>query len=225
MRASALKNLFFVILSGFLGLMMSPGILMASDSVKITGLDASKIVETVTVEPVVEENMVEDIVEVKKSAPVVSVPKAGAAELASATLAKQTAPANNVKFSWGMQEIFRASSTAVDSGAKVARVGRLIWGHNYTVFGNITKLSVGSTFTVTEGGVATAYRVVANPLDGKAGVVLDKKDSSTLSYAGDARYSSIKMNALTDMGFGGHSLVLMTCYGSNSRYVVVADAI
>ena len=101
----------------------------------------------------------------------------------------------------------------------------MIWGHNYTDFGNITRLKIGDTFILTENGIATTYRVAANPITGKAGIVLDVKDSITLSYAGDARYDSIQINALTDMGFGGHSLVLLTCYGANSRYIVVADAI
>lgn len=222
MKVNTLKNLFFVILSGFLGLMVNPESLMASDLVAVSGLDSTKIVETVIIEPAVkkdmtEESTIEGVTDVKNSTPVVSAPRAGVAE--------KTVPADNIAFSWGTQGIFRASSTAANSGANAARVGRLIWGHNYTAFGNIVRLGVGSTFTITEGGTTTAYRVAANPLDGAAGVVLDVKDDSTLSYASNPKYNSIKMNAFTDMGFGGHSLVLMTCYGANSRYIVVADAI
>lgn len=223
MKVNTLKNLFFVILSGFLGLMVNPEALMASDLVAVSGLDSTKIVETVIIEPTVEEemtkeeNVAEKVAEVKNSTLVVSAPRAGVAE--------KTVPADNIAFSWGTQGIFRASSTAANSGANAARVGRLIWGHNYTAFGNIVRLGVGSTFTIIEGGTTTAYRVAANPLDGAAGVVLDVKDDSTLSYASNPKYNSIKMNAFTDMGFGGHSLVLMTCYGANSRYIVVADAI
>lgn len=222
MKVNTLKNLFFVILSGFLGLMVNPEALMASDSVAVLNLDSTKIVETVIIEPTVEKDMTEEstiegVTDVKNSTPVVSAPRAGVAE--------KTVPADNIAFSWGTQGIFRASSTAANSGANAARVGRLIWGHNYTAFGNIVRLGVGSTFTITEGGATTTYRVAANPLDGAAGVVLDVKDDSTLSYASNPKYNSIKMNAFTDMGFGGHSLVLMTCYGANSRYIVVADAI
>lgn len=222
MKVNTLKNLFFVILSGFLGLIVNPEALMASDLVAVSGLDSTKIVETVIIEPTVEEDMAEEstiegVTDVKISTPVVSAPRAGVAE--------KTVPADNIAFSWGTQGIFRASSTAANSGANVARVGRLIWGHNYTAFGNIVRLGIGSTFTITEGGATTTYRVAANPLDGAAGVVLDVKDDSTLSYASNPKYNSIKMNAFTDMGFGGHSLVLMTCYGANSRYIVVADAI
>lgn len=195
---------------------------MASDSVAVLNLDSTKIVETVIIEPTVEKDMTEEstiegVTDVKNSTLVVSAPRAGVVE--------KTVPADNIAFSWGTQGIFRASSTAANSGANAARVGRLIWGHNYTAFGNIVRLGIGSTFTITEGGATTTYRVAANPLDGKAGVVLDVKDDFTLSYASNPKYNSIKMNAFTDMGFGGHSLVLMTCYGANSRYIVVADAI
>ena len=222
MKVNTLKNLFFVILSGFLGLMANPESLMASDLVAVSDLDSAKIVETVIIEPTVEEKMTEEnvtekVAEVRISAPAVSAPRAGVVE--------KTVPADNITFSWGAQGIFRASSTAINSGANVAQVGRLIWGHNYTAFGNIVRLGIGSTFTITEGGATTTYRVAANPLDGAAGVELDVKDDSTLSYASNPKYSSIKMNAFTDMGFGGHSLVLMTCYGANGRYIVVADAI
>ncbi|MBP5512620.1 hypothetical protein J6X73_00425 [Candidatus Saccharibacteria bacterium] len=222
MNVNTLKNLFFVILSGFLGLMVNPESLMASDLVAVSGLDSTRIVETVIIEPTVEEEMTEEstiegVTDVKNSTPVVSAPRAGVVE--------KTVPADNIAFSWGTQGIFRVSSTAANSGTNAARVGRLIWGHNYTAFGNIVRLGIGSTFTITEGGATTTYQVAANPLDGKAGVALDVKDDSTLSYASNPKYNSIKMNAFTDMGFGEHSLVLMTCYGANSRYIVVADAI
>ncbi len=55
MKVNTLKNLFFVILSGFLGLIVNPEALMASDLVAVSGLDSTKIVETVIIEPTVEE--------------------------------------------------------------------------------------------------------------------------------------------------------------------------
>lgn len=230
MKVNILKNLVLVLISSFVGIMVNPELLAASDTVKLNGLDTSNIVETVVLEPEVEEPVAEKTA-ATVATPVVTAPRAGqAAKLTQAQAAEQetkptqVAPSNNVTFSWGTQELFVASSTAVNSGSKVARVGKLIWGHNYTAFGNITKLTIGSTFTVMENGRTTKYRVVANPINGAAGVVLDKKGESTLSYADDARYSNIDMNALVNYGMG-HSLVLLTCYGSNSRYVVVADAV
>jgi hypothetical protein len=223
MKVSILESFLFMVISSFIGIMANPEILTASDSVTIMDLDSTKIVETVVIQPVAK---VTEVTEVR------TAPKAGSlVEPASRTTNHVQAPvatvdtANNVRFSWGAQSLFRATSTKTNSGNNIARVGRLIWGHNYTDFGNITRLKIGDTFILTENGIATTYRVAANPITRKAGIVLDVKNGTTLSYAGDARYDSIQINALTDMGFGGHSLVLLTCYGANSRYIVVADAI
>ena len=223
MKVGILKSFLFIIISSFIGVMANPEVLTASDSITITGLDATKIVETVTVKPAIKEEYTPKAGTVATSAPKNAVKVT--TNNTQSSVATSVNSANNVRFSWGAQSLFRAASTGVNSGNNVARVGKLIWGHNYTDFGKITRLGLGDTFTLTENGVTTTYRVVANPINGKAGVVLDMKNSTTLSYVGDARYDSIQMNALTDMGFGGHSLVLLTCYGSNSRSVVVADAI
>lgn len=220
MKVNILKNVFAIILASFIGIMANPELLMASDSVDVIGVDDSRAVETVIVkEPVTEEVAVTAETVVAPTAPKAGTQVASVVKAATVAAPVQTTPANNAKFSWGTQELFVASSTSVNAGNKVARFRKLIWGHNYTAFGNITKLAIGNTFTLTENGKTTTYRVVANPIDGRAGVALELKNG-VLSYNG----TNIGMNALTDMGFGGHSLVLMTCYGSG-RYVVVADAV
>lgn len=218
MKVKILKSVIFVFLSSFMGIMTNPEILTASDSIAINDIDSNKVVETVVLPEKIE-----------IEAPIteaVSNEKLDVATVKTVVVQKavsQVTPANNTKFPWGEQEMFRASSTGVDAGNKVARYGKLIWGHNYTSFGKITSLRIGDTFTLTENGIAITYKVKANPISGSAGVVLDKKSNTTLSYAGDSRYDTIDMNAVIN-GMG-HSLVLMTCYGQNSRYVVVADAI
>lgn len=236
MKVNMLKSLILVIMSSFVGIMANPELLTASDSVAVIGLDEASIVETVEAmetESMETEAIVEaaEVVVATPTAPVAGVgavkPATVVRETAVRTAANkpaQTTLANNVKFSFGTQNLVVSSTTATDAGNGAVRVGKLIYGHNYTVFGNITELTVGSTFTVVENGVTTVYRVVANPINNKAGVVLDKKSDAVLSYSGDQRYSTIDVNALVKYGMG-HSLVLMTCYGSNSRYVVVADVI
>ena len=200
--------------SSLLGALLNPEILMASDLVKVAGIDVSKGARTV---------ISEQATEAKEAVPVavatmgtVAVANlaatAGTAVLNSGeTVSTPKSLADNVEFAWGVQGLTRVASTAIDSGLGVARVGKLVWGHEYT-------------FMVTESGVKRAYRVAANPINGQSGVVLLKKGETALSYAEDAKYSSIDMNALVNYGMG-HSLVLLTCQGQGMRYVVVADAI
>lgn len=227
MKPRILGVLFFVMVSSLLGALLNPEILMASDLVKVAGIDVSKGARTV---------ISEQATEAKEAVPVavatmgtVAVANlaatAGTAVLNSGeTVSTPKSLADNVEFAWGVQGLTRVASTAIDSGLGVARVGKLVWGHEYTDFGNITKLKIGDTFMVTESGVKRAYRVAANPINGQSGVVLLKKGETALSYAEDAKYSSIDMNALVNYGMG-HSLVLLTCQGQGMRYVVVADAI
>lgn len=232
MGVNWLKTIFLVLLSSFIGIMSNPDILTASDSVAVVDLDKSSIVETVP-EP--------DKTDV--SSPIAKAPSAGvvktepalaqaapsrpvqAKPAASQPAPEPELPANRVTFAWGSQALIRTNTTSTNSGKNVAMKGTLIWGHNWTDFGKITSLKLGDTFTIAENGITSKYKIVPNPIDGKAGVALDMISSTNLSYAKDPRFSSISMGALVNHGFGGHSLVLMTCYGSNGRYVVVADKI
>ena len=232
MGVNWLKTIFLVLLSSFIGIMSNPDILTASDSVAVVDLDKSSIVETVS-EP--------DKTDV--SAPIAKAPSAGvvktepapaqaapsqpvqAKPAASQPAPEPELPANRVTFVWGSQALIRTNTTSTNSGKNVAMKGTLIWGHDWTDFGKITSLKLGDTFTITENGITSKYKIVPNPIDGKAGVALDMISSTNLSYAKDPRFSSISMSALVNHGFGGHSLVLMPCYGSNGRDVVVADKI
>ena len=225
MKVNTLKSIVLILLSSFIGIVSNPEILTASDSVVVSGIDDSRAVLTVVSETVEtpaapEAGEVATYVAPAPTTPVVAV--ASTPVKAPAPVAK--APSQSVKFSWGVQELFDASSTSVNAGNKVARRGKLIWGHNYTDFGKITSLKIGDTFTITENGATATYKVAANPINGSAGVVLDKKSDAILSYAANPKYDTIDMSALIKYGMG-HSLALMTCYGSNSRYVVVADRI
>ena len=223
MKSSVLKSIFYMLLSSFIGIIANPEILMASDSVKLVGIDNTNIVETVILP---EENKTSIPVAGVAVKPVVNtvLQQNNTLKDVSSVKIAQPVSSNRADFAWGSQDLIKVSSTAVNAGKNVARIGKLLYGHNYTDFGNITSLKVGDVFTIVENGVATSYRVVANPINGDNGVVLDKKGETVLSYSGDARYSDIDVNALVNYGMG-HSLALLTCYGTNSRYVVVADAI
>ena len=219
------KVLWVVLLSSFTGMILNPGILAASDSVKISDLDGAGIVETKEVKTPKEKvsNSVvktTTLVEPKTEKPT-EVKAAAETKVATEKKVVEEAPVNQIKFSWGTQKLVKSSSTNTEAGNNVVKVGRLIYGHNYTSFKQITNLKLGDTFSVTENGVTKKYKVAANPIDSKAGVVL-KVNGNAMYHD---KVGAIYTNALTDLGFGGHDLVLLTCYGQNNsgRYVVVAD--
>lgn len=215
------KYLGMMFLASFIGIMFNPELLAASDSVAILDLEQANVVETVVEKPIAPAKVV---------AP--AAPKAGVVNVAVAqtvTMAQKTAEApktaaNQVKFSWGTQNLILANDTSVDAGVSVMKYGRLLWAHNNTAFNNIKSLKIGDTFAVTINGVTQQYKVAANPIDKTAGVELEKKSATTLFHASKGE---INMNALMDWGFGGHDLVLMTCAGAGNthRFVVVADQI
>lgn len=230
------KYILMVLLSSFIGIMSNPEILTASDSVAVFDLERSNMVETkeapvatkVATVPVAAKAVVAPV----KTTP--AAPKAGQAAQAKTT--KTAVSSTNISFSWGAQNLIFANNTTDDAGQNARKYGRLIWAHNNTPFNNIKTLKIGDTFTVTTNGVTDKYRVSANPIDGKAGVelkVVYGKNSKGEIVPNQFYHPAvpddgiINMIAMTGFGFSNHSLVLMTCAGSNNayRYVVVADKI
>ena len=227
------KYILMVLLSSFIGIMSNPEILTASDSVAVFDLERSNMVETKEVAPAATTApVVTEVAAPVKTAP--AAPKAGQASQVKTT--KTAVSSTNISFSWGAQNLIFANNTTDDAGQNARKYGRLIWAHNNTPFNNIKTLKIGDTFTVTVNGVTDKYRVSANPIDGKAGVelkVIYGKNSKGEIVPNQFYHPAvpddgiINMIAMTDFGFSNHSLVLMTCAGSNNayRYVVVADKI
>lgn len=203
------KHIGMVLFASFLGIMLNPEVLAASDSITISDLDRSSIVETVLAPGVL-------------TTPItLTTPKAGSK--AKNALTEITKAKDQVKFSWGEQNLKIAASTKVDAGTSVMKYGRLLWAHNSTAFNNIKSLKIGDTFTVSLDGTTKKYQVKANPLDQQAGILMKVSGEQTLTDG----ETEILTTALTDRGFGGHDLVLLTCAGNGNshRFIVVADEI
>lgn len=200
-----------MILASLIGILANPEILAASDSVKISDLDQSNITETVAAKTVAE------------TAPV--APKAGVVEKTTeAVKVPAKVPVkvqNQIKFSFGAQKLVFSDTTALDAGNDAVKVGKMIYGHDYTSFGKIMSLKIGDTFSVTINGATKNYRVVANPIDGTRGVTVKVVDAKKgIIY--HEKLGNFYVSALTK-GWT-HDLVLFTC-NSGGRYIVVADEI
>lgn len=207
-----------MILASIIGILANPEILAASDSVKISDLDQTNVAETVVVTAQAAKTEA-------KTAP--AAPKAGVVEETTmgvkvAETAKTPVKAQDqIKFSFGAQKLVFSDTTALDAGNDAVKVGKMIYGHDYTSFGKITSLKIGDTFSVTINGVTKNYRVVANPIDGTRGVTVKVVDAKKgIIY--HEKLGNFYMSALTK-GWT-HDLVLLTCY-QGGRYIVVADEI
>ena len=202
------KRLFLLLFSAFMGIFGSPEILMASDDFALTGLNNVGITETVPI--------VEEILEPEPT-PIYTY-------VAPASV--YVAPANNIAVAGRTLEIVDVADTTVDAGNHVNKYGaRFLYGHNTAnVFGGLTSLGVGSTFSVTYGGAITNYQV--------AKIVIFEKNVNTgqLQLNGTGNYMRSVANAKSDgVQYG---LSLMTCYGTSygngdasHRWVIFANAI
>lgn len=216
-----IKFIGMVLLSSFIGIVLNPEILAASDSVAVMDLERSSMVETVIkmvpVQQVLEKTPEETV---KRNTVAVTAPvqRAVAPAAPKAGLAMQ----NQIKFSWGSQSLVISDTTRTNAGNGTVKVGKMIYGHNYTDFGKITNLKIGDTFSVTVNGVTKKYQVAANPIDGTKGLAAKviNVDKGELYHE---RIGNFYVSALKN-GWR-HDLVLLTCYGADSRYIVVADEI
>ena len=135
-------------------------------------------------------------------------------------------PSNNIAVAGRTLAIVDVADTAVNSGDHVNKYGdRFLYGHNTAgVFGGLTSLGVGSTFSVTYGGVTTNYQV--------AKIVIFEKnvENGRLQLNGAGNYMRAVANAKSDgVQYG---LSLMTCYGTSygngdasHRWVIFANAV
>lgn len=207
------KRLFLLLFVSLIGVISTPRILAATDTVNLTRVSDARAVETVPLpEPEPEPEPV--------------LAKAPASGRATSVQSEPvyTAPANNIAIAGRTIEIVDVSDTTVDAGGHVNKYGaKFLYGHNSAaVFGGIVNMGVGSTFSVTYGGVTTNYQV--------ANVVIFEKntDNGLLQLNGSGSF----MNAVARaVHLGVHyDLSVMTCYGTSygngdasHRYVLFAN--
>ena len=129
--------------------------------------------------------------------------------------------------------VTRSSSSIVKSPtySDIYRTGNLVYAHNSSnLFGNLKSLSIGSTFTLTENGVTTTYRVSGVEYFKKIAVSngedLAKCVGGITDNCSGRWMTSIVKNALY------HNVALMTCAGqsygngdASHRLVILADRV
>lgn len=122
--------------------------------------------------------------------------------------------------------IFTSSSTTIDAGSRVGSFRKLLYGHNSSaVFGRLTNVAVGSTFTVTLGGTTTTYRILQKITVLKSSLEVNNRMNYLVN---SASYTDRDVGIST----GTHDLVLMTCAGTlygngdaSHRTLIFADKV
>ncbi len=171
---------------------------MAANDVDLADLNHNKITETV---PIIEKKVEPEVVKAAKA------PTAGARTAAPVVQTK------NYTVS-----VF-SGSIVMDCGNSICKTGKLLYAHNSaSLFGNLSGISNGEVFTVTENGVVTSYRVAEKVVYEKTA---DGYLNSNMYLMGDIVYTAM-----------GHSIAMMTCTGTSygngdasHRLVVYADAV
>ena len=230
---SWLKAIATIFISSFISIVSYPEILSASDSVKVSDLDKSSMVQTV-VAPVAQPSSSANTVVVstnseaqerlsQKTSPVTPTATIAVEEVITYV------PKNYVKFGSTSMDIEVVDSTSANSGNHVNKIGSLLYGHNYTAFGNIKNLGIGARVTVDVNGETKTYKVVDATIYDVKYSACDSGICSKL-YQNGVRKT---MNGLINSAYG-HSLAMMTCHGeadavytdkASQRYVVFLDEI
>ena len=110
----------------------------------------------------------------------------------------------------------------------IYRTGNLVYAHNSSnLFGNLKTLGIGSTFTLTENGVTTTYRVSGVEYYKKV-AVNGGEDLAKCSGLSD-NCSGYWMNSIVKNALY-HNVALMTCAGqsygngdASHRLIILAD--
>ena len=208
---SKIKVIFAILLSSFIGIISNPEMMLASDSVALSGIDSSKVVKT---EPLPEPAQ---IITEKVLAPV-----AGAATQNVATMAPvvrlvspaaAAVPANNIKIAGKTIALEWTESSSRSADYNEAKAwyfasGAYIYGHNSNpTFGVLNTMYKNGTldglsFTVTMNGVARTYTV-------------DHAREFTRAAL------SARMNGIVN-GTTGSSMVIQTCYDDGKFLLIYA---
>ncbi|MDO4611497.1 MAG: sortase [Candidatus Saccharibacteria bacterium] len=210
------KLLSLVLLSVLTWVISCPEFLSAADSVSLTGVKNLGETKTITVK-VNQPTVVVATVPAKNPATVKQTP--------SAPKAGQTAtPKNVINIGGKTISLEHVNTTTLDAGNHVNKVNKLLYGHNSTsVFGGLKNLKVGQTFTITENGKTSTYKISRIETYEKNGELLQKNQRGS--------YMNAVYNAIDPSGVE-HSLALMTCSGrslgggdATHRLVLFVDSI
>lgn len=202
------KSLFLFILA-IATVIVNPTFLTATDDVLVGGVSDARAVETVPLpEPEPESETAATATNYA-----VNAPAAGAA-VVSAPVTPNYTVTNYV----GSKREYMDSYANLSYSA-IYKYNKMIYGHNtYNLLGSLAQRTVGEIITITEGGVATSYRVAAS-------VYYEKGVDDNLN--GDPKLMGTIANTAM-----GHDLALFTCAGTNygngdasHRLVVYVDAV
>lgn len=197
------KRLFLLLFGLVLGVILSPKFLAATDSF-VVGQPEFHAVET------------KEIIKEPEAQAVTQPLIASTTENEVEPLAPAPAPQMiNYRVS-----VFSGEMVAHNlSYSDIYKTGRLVYGHNTAnLLGNLGSLGLGGTFLVTEGGVATTYRV--------ENVALYQKTADGFLDGKKNLMGQIMRTAL------GYDVALMTCAGqsygngdASHRLVVFANKV
>ena len=178
-----MRNRLFLILSIIIMNVLMPNSTIADGEIVVHGLDSSRDTETVI--PVVE------TAKTSYSQPINKPPLSN----------------NYIIIAGRSLNIVPVSQTEINAGDHVNKYGeKLLYGHNSsTVFGNLKNLGIGSTFTITENGTTTTYKI--------AKTITFEKNNGLLQLNGDGSYMKSVANARSN-GVN-YDLALMTCAGTS----------
>ena len=202
------KRLFLLLFSAFLGIFIAPDFLIATDIVPLNQPEFNAV-ETIEKKPQ----------PITEPAPVTTytATKVNSAPVATPAY---TPPPVNYTVSYYIGSIEQYTNTALNlSYNGLYKFRKMIYGHNtYNLLGNLGSRSVGETITITEGGVASKYRI--------AGIQVYRKTAD-----GYLEGNSRLMNDIANTAMG-HDVALLTCHGTNygngdasHRLVVFANRI
>lgn len=193
-----MKNVFLLLIGILVAVISNPIILGASDDVRVTEIDSTRVVQTVAATDPASDVLVEQIQEA-------SVSDAAVAEMTVAVKPVETAvPTDAISIAGRVIPIVNVTNTAIDAGDHVNKYGaKFLYGHNSpAVFGDLVYVGVGNVFMVSDGGVTNTYQVAEVQ-------IFEKASETTLSSNG----VTYRMSAVAN-GKGRYDMVLMTCYGT-----------
>ena len=221
------RSLFLLLISNLIGVVLSSGVLMATDhvAVDIVGLDGLQTME---------KGVVVDPNETKGTTPSSTVNSGDeiGADMADAVTIVNSAPnyvapvgyTNSISIAGQTLEIIDVASEELDAGYHVNRMGgKFLYGHNSgAVFGGLASMGEGSTFSINNGGVVTNYQVML--------VEHFEKNDGKLQKNGKGNFINAVIGA-TYMG-QPYDLSIMTCEGqvykdgdASHRLVLFANAV
>lgn len=190
-----IKKMILLLFASLMTIVMSPSVLTAADTVKVVSVSDAKAVEIVVPEPEPEPELV-----------VAKAPAAGHLTPAAPVISNYT-----VMSYVGTFDEFESSAYSLADGV-IYKFKNMVYGHSRsTALSNLGSKYAGETITVTEGGVATTYRVAVS-------VHYSIEQLNVAEENGMTVMDNIAFRAK------GHSIALFTCEGSGRR-VVFADAV